>query len=79
MFVNKSYTTEDVLKVIRAELEKSSYRKLAAEKGLSLGHLADVLSERTGISETVASAFGFVREVTTEIKFRKHEIANSKR
>lgn len=71
MFVNKSYTTEDVLKVIRYEVEKSSYRKLATEKGLSLGHLADVLSGRTGISETVAAAFGFVREVTTEIKFRK--------
>jgi hypothetical protein len=71
MFVMKTYTTEDVLKVIRAEIEKSSYRKLAAEKGISLGSLADVVSERTGISETVAGAFGFVREVTTEVKFRK--------
>jgi hypothetical protein len=71
MFVAKTYTTEDVLTVIRAEVEKSSYRKLAAEKSLSLGQLADVLSGRTGISEKIASAFGFVREVTTEVKFRK--------
>lgn len=71
MFVIKTYTTEDVLKVIKAEVEKSSYRKVAAEKEISLGSLADVLSGRKGISESIAEAFGFVREVTTEVTFRK--------
>ncbi len=67
----KTYTSEDVLTVIRNEVKRSSYRKLAAEKGISLGSLADVLSGRTAISESVAEAFGFVREVTTEVRFRK--------
>lgn len=67
----KTYTTEDVLKVIRTEIEKSSYRKLAAAKGISLGSLTDVVSGRNGISEAIAEAFGFVREVTTEVTFRK--------
>jgi hypothetical protein len=71
VFVTKTYKTDDVLAVIRAEVERSSFRKLAAEKGISLGSLADVVSGRSGISETIAEAFGFVREVTTEVKFRK--------
>lgn len=71
MFVTKTYTTDDVLKMIKAEVEKSSYRKVAAEKEVSLGSLADVLSGRSGISESMAAAFGFIREVTTEVTFRK--------
>lgn len=71
MFVAKTYTTEDVLKVIRWELDNSSYRKLAAQKGVSVGSLADVVSGRMPISENLAEAFGFSREVTTEVRFRK--------
>jgi hypothetical protein len=71
MFVMDTYTADDVLTVIKSEVEKSSYRKVAAEKEISLGSLADVLSGRSGISESIAAAFGFVREVTTEVTFRK--------
>jgi len=71
VFVVKTYTSDEVLRVIRAEVKRSSYRKLAAEKGISLGSLADVMSGRSGISESIAQSFGFIREVTTEVRFRK--------
>jgi hypothetical protein len=71
MPVAKTYDTEHVMSVIREELGKSSFRRLAAEKGVSSSFLADVVYGRTPISESLAQAFGFIREVTTEVTFRK--------
>jgi hypothetical protein len=67
----KVYTQEDVLEVIRKEIETSSLRAVAELKGFSAPLLSDMMLGKRNISEKVAEAFGFVREVTTEVTFRR--------
>lgn len=67
----KTFTQEDVLKAIRAEVEQSSLRQTAQRIGVGASFLSDVLRGSRLISETVAKAYGFEREVQTTIRFRK--------
>ena len=69
----KQFTQDDVLAVIRKEVEASSLRKTAERIGVSAPFLSDVLRGNRLISETVAEAFGFVREMetVTTVRFRK--------
>jgi len=56
---------------IEKEISRSSLRAVSRLKGISSSVLSDVRLGNIGISESVALAFGFVREITTDIKFRK--------
>ncbi|HUD21802.1 MAG TPA: hypothetical protein VMQ60_03075 [Acidobacteriaceae bacterium] len=67
----KTYTKEDVVAEIEKEISRSSLRAVSRLKGISSSVLSDVRLGNIGISESVALAFGFVREITTDIKFRK--------
>lgn len=67
----KAYSKDDVLKAIESEIGKSTLRQVAREKGISCAYLSDVTLGKRGISENVAAAFGFIREVVTEVRFRK--------
>lgn len=67
----KTFTQDDVLAVIRVRTEATSIRAVARELGLSAAYLSDILLGRRAVSETVAEAFGFQREIVTEIRFRK--------
>lgn len=71
MFAMKTYTQDDVLGVIHKEIAGSSLRKVAQGKGFSAAYLSDVTTGKLGVSENLAAAFGFIREVTTEVRFRK--------
>lgn len=67
----KTYTQEEVLGVIRALTEASTLRQVARDVGFSAAHISDVLSGKRGVSEAIAAAFGFEREVLTEVRFRR--------
>lgn len=67
----KTYDTEDVVEAIRKRTQATSLRQTARELGLSAPYLGDILLGRRAVSETVAEAFGFRREVITEHKFTK--------
>jgi transcriptional regulator with XRE-family HTH domain len=68
-----NYTEDEVKAEMRREFAKSSMSQVAREKGISVSFLSDIVNDRPGtwVSEAVAQAFGFVREVTTEVTFRK--------
>ena len=69
----KQFTQDDVLAIIRKEVEASSLRQTALRIGVSAPFLSDVLRGNRLISETVAEAFGFTREMetVTTVTFRK--------
>jgi plasmid maintenance system antidote protein VapI len=67
----KTYTEDDVKEEMRKQFANSSMRQIARDLELSASHLSDILSGRQAVTETVARAFGFIREVTTEVTFRK--------
>lgn len=60
----------DMLGVIEKEIAKSSLRKVAKSKSISPAYLSDVRRGNLGISENLALAFGYIREVYTEVRFR---------
>lgn len=67
----KTYTQTEVLAVIAQEAEETSVRAVARRLGMNAGYISDILLGRRGISEAVAEAFGFEREIVTEVRFRK--------
>lgn len=69
--MSKQFTQDDVRDVIRKEVEQSSMTEVAARIGISISLLSYILSGDRSVSEAVAEAFGFEREVTTTVIFRK--------
>lgn len=69
--MSKQFTHDQVLAVIRKEVDGSSMTAVAARIGVSTPFLSDILAGKRLVSETVAKAFGFEREVTTTMVFRK--------
>jgi transcriptional regulator with XRE-family HTH domain len=67
----KTYSADDVVDIIRKRTKESSLRQTARDLGLSASYLSDILLGRRDVSETVAEAFGYKREVVTEHKFTK--------
>ena len=67
----KNLTEQDVLQAIRKEIEASSLRKVAERVGVDPANLSRMLNGERTVSDSVAEAFGFEREVTTKIVFRK--------
>lgn len=69
----KELTQDDVLEAIRKETAKSSLRKVAIDIEVSAAFLSDVLRGRRDVSDKVAEAFGFIREVriTKQVVFRR--------
>lgn len=67
--MGKTYTQEDVVAEIGREVEKTSFRRLAAKTGVSHAYLSDIVSGRRDVSDTVASIFGFKKVVTTKVWF----------
>jgi transcriptional regulator with XRE-family HTH domain len=67
----KTYSQDDVLKVIRQETDSTSIRQTAKRLGISPAYLSDVLLGNRGVSENIAAAFGFKRIITSEIRFKK--------
>lgn len=71
LVMKKTFTEEEVKSAIWAEVNKSSLRKTAVRSGFSAAFLSDILRGNRGVSENVAKAFGFEREIITEVVFRK--------
>lgn len=69
--MSKQFTQDEVLAVIRKEVDETSMTKVAARIGVSLALLSYVLSGDRAVSDSLAEAFGFEREVTTKVIFRK--------
>jgi hypothetical protein len=69
----KELTTEDVLKVIREDVEKTSLRKTATRLGCSAAYLSDVLRGNRQVGEDLAAQYGFNRtvKITKEVKFQR--------
>ena len=67
----KIFTEEEVKSVIWAETNRTSLRKTALRSGFSAPFLSDILRGNRGVSENVAKAFGFEREIITQVIFRK--------
>jgi len=71
MFMPKTYTEDDVLADIRKVIEGSSLRQTAERIACSPGYLSDILAGNRAVSDSIASAFGYKREIVTKIIFRK--------
>jgi hypothetical protein len=71
--MGKELTTEDVLKVIREDVEKSSLRKTATRIGISAAYLSDVLRGNRQVGEELAAHYGFNRtiKITKEVTFQR--------
>lgn len=69
--MSKQFTQDDVLAIIRKEVDASSMTATAAKIGVSISLLSYILSGERAVSDAVAEAFGFEREVTTTVVFRK--------
>jgi transcriptional regulator with XRE-family HTH domain len=67
----KTYTQDDVLADIRKVAERSSLRQTAERIGVSAAYLSDILAGNRAVSDTIAEAFGYEREIVTEVIFRK--------
>jgi hypothetical protein len=67
----RTYSNEEVISHIHAECNKTSLRNTAARKGVSPAYLSDVIRGNRQISERVAEAFGFERDVVTKVIFRR--------
>lgn len=63
----KNYTTEDLMRELRERVAKSSQRSVAAELGVSAQHMNDLMLGRRKMSESIALAMGYTREIV----FRK--------
>lgn len=67
----KTFTREDVLKVIQEEIERTSIKATADRLQVTTSLLYDVLKGNRAISAKVAEKFGFKREIITQVIFRK--------
>lgn len=67
----KTFTQEEVLDVIRRDVNASSARQVAIRIGVSAAYLGDIINGNRPVSEFVASSFGFEREIQTTVVFRK--------
>jgi plasmid maintenance system antidote protein VapI len=71
LFMPKTYTQDDVLADIRKVVEASSLRQTAERINVSAAYLSDVLAGNRGVSDNMAAAFGYTREIVTKVIFRK--------
>lgn len=69
--MSKQFTQDDVRAVIRKEADETSMTKIALRIGVSVSLLSYILSGERGVSDAVAEAFGFEREIVTQVIFRK--------
>jgi len=67
----KTYHTDDLMRELRGRVGKATQTAVAAELGVSLQHLNDLLMGRRKMSERVAAAMGYRMEVV----FRKQSQA----
>ena len=67
-------TDLDVIAEIRRVTALSSLRKVANEIGISAAYLSDVLRGNRGVTNTLASRFGFDRKVISRTIVRKVSI-----
>ena len=71
LLMPKTFTQEDVVADIRKAVEATSVRQTAASIGVSAAYISDILNGNRGISDAIAEAFGYEREIVTKVTFRK--------
>jgi plasmid maintenance system antidote protein VapI len=59
----KHYSTDDVMTDLKARVGKSTQLAVARELGVSAQHINDLLNGRRKLTERIAVALGFSREV----------------
>lgn len=65
----KSYSQDDVIQAMCKEAEDTSLQAVAKRVGVTAAYLVDVKKSRRPVSEKLARAFGFERQIITV--FRK--------
>jgi len=65
--MQKTYSQDDLLEELRAMAAKSNQKTVAAKLGVTSQTLSDLLNDRMDISERIAQAMGYRREIV----FRK--------
>lgn len=70
-FVMKKLTEDEVIAIIRKEVEATSGRAVAKRIGVSDSYISDILAGKRPVSDSIAFAYGFEREITTEVTFSK--------
>lgn len=72
--MSKRFKSEDVRKLIHADVAKSSREAVGEKLGYSRIYISLILSGQRGISKSVAMAYGFDRhEKPAEVWFTKQE------
>jgi transcriptional regulator with XRE-family HTH domain len=69
--MQKKFTQDDVLQIIRREVDATSLRQTATRVGIAPSYLSDILNGNRAVSEEIARKFGFEREIVTKVTFRK--------
>jgi plasmid maintenance system antidote protein VapI len=67
----KTYTENDIVELIRAEVAASSLTETAARLGVSISYVSDLVRGTRNVSERIAEELGFEREIQTKVSFRK--------
>ena len=67
VIVTQQYNVEQLMSELRERVSKSTQVAVAAELGVSFQHVNDLLAGRRNMSERVAGAMGYTREIV----FRK--------
>ena len=63
MFMPRTYTYEAVLEELRRKAEEIGQTQLAKDLGISLSMMNDLVHGRRDISERVAEALGYTRQI----------------
>lgn len=71
----KTFTEEDVIAEIQKACDRSSQKDVAEGIGISAPYLSRILAGRDPVTDNIAAAFGYEREVVTQSIFRRKAAA----
>jgi phenylalanyl-tRNA synthetase beta subunit len=57
--MERTYNASQIESVLRKMVKQTSFRRTAAELGVTAAYVSDILKHRRGLSERVARALGF--------------------
>jgi len=57
--MQRTYNASQIESVLRKMVKQTSFRRTAAELGVTAAYVSDILKHRRGLSERIAKALGF--------------------
>ena len=57
--MERTYNASQITAILKGMVKRTSFRRTAAELGVTAPYISDILKRRRGLSENVARAMGF--------------------